>query len=796
MVVFRALKYVVLILVVIAVAVTGYGAWIFNRALPDTSGSVLLSGLTAPVSVIHDEHGVPHIFARDMNDAARTLGYLHASERLFQMEMNRRAGQGRLSEVLGSDMLGVDKFIRTLGLYQLAAESFDALSPDAQKMVQAYGDGVNTWMATHKNQLPPEFLVLGITPEPWKPADSLVWAKLMALQLSHNYKLEMLRAELMQKLSPAEMNMLFPRASPGTPVTLEPRAAKMGALNLPLSTTIAADESLGALTGLAHGASNEWAISGARTETGKPILANDPHLGLEAPILWYLARIKTPDLDLVGATVPGLPVVLLGQNGMIAWGFTTTGSDVEDLFVETIDPQNPDHYLAPGGTLPFETRKEIIHVKGAADVELNIRVTRHGPVLSDVDPEMAALAGTGKVMALAFTALEARDATSEALMRINQATNCMGLFAALHIYLAPPQNVVCADTTGNIGFVAAGRVPLRKKGDGTVPADGASGDYDWTGVAAPPQLFNPPAGFIFNANNAVVSPEYPFFLGTDWEEPYRARRLQQIFDTVPKFDLDTSAMMQADHVSLAAHDLLPYLLRQKPSDAAEVEALDLLRSWNGTMDKDKPEPLIFEAWMAAMHRLILEAKTGDPLREKGPYDASALTAVLSSDTSWCPTKDKSSVPCDEVIEKALSEALAFLRKRHGTDMLSWRWGDEHVTLLTNKFYSHLPGLAEVADFAIPASGDFYTLDRGGGFSSDPNLPFARTHAGGYRGIYDLGDPSKSRFMIATGESGHIFSAHYGDLVGPWSAVEAFTLAGSQEDLEKKGLPEMVFTAGK
>jgi penicillin amidase len=537
-------------------------------------------------------------------------------------------------------------------------------------------------------------------------------------------------------------------------------------------------------------------IAGSRTESGKPILANDPHLGLEAPILWYLVRIKTPEIDLAGATVPGLPVVLLGQNGAIAWGLTTTGSDVEDLFVETIDPQNPDHYLAPDGSLLFEARTETIRVKGGADVELKIRATRHGPVLSDIDPDMAELAGPGKAMALEFTALEPRDTTPEALMHINVAKNCPELFDALHLYIAPPQNFVCADRVGDIAFVAAGRVPLRKKGDGTIPSDGASGVYDWTGVAAPPQLFNPPAGFIFNANNAVVPQDYPFFLGGDWEEPYRAQRLQQFFDRIAKHSLDTSAMMQADHVSLAARELLPYLLRQKPSDAMEAEAVDLLRSWDGTMDKDKPEPLIFEAWMEAMHRLVLVAKAGDPLREKGPFDATALTGILSGNTDWCPAKDKSSVPCDEVIEKALHEALAFLNARHGGDMLSWRWGDEHVTVLKNKFYAHVPGLSEIADFAVPASGDFYTLDRGGGFSSDPNLPFARTHAGGYRGIYDLADPAKSRFMIATGESGHIFSKHYGDLVAPWSAVESFTLAGSQEDLEKRGLPEMVFGAGK
>lgn len=566
-----------------------------------------------------------------------------------------------------------------------------------------------------------------------------------------------------------------------------------------VKTTIASNsifDKLGAITGLAQAASNEWVIAGAHTESGKPILANDPHLGLEAPVLWYLVRLVTPDLTLTGATVPGLPVVLLGQNGHIAWGFTTTGSDVQDLFVETIDPQNPDNYLAPGGARSFETHHETIVVKGEPDVKLTIRSTRHGPVVSDVDRDLAALAGSGKVMALAFTALDHGDATPEALLRINRASNWQEFKDALELYQAPPQNIVYADTEGNIGFFAAGRVPIRKKGDGLVPADGASGDYDWDGTIPFeewPHVYNPPAGFVFNANNAIVSSDSPRFYGADWEEPFRAERVQQFFNTVGKHSADTSANMQADIVSIAARQLLPYLLRQSFADARAAKALAMLRGWDGTMDKDRPEPLIFEAWLYELHKRLLVNKIGDQMKAQGPFDALAMLGILANSGSWCGLQDRR---CDDAVRRAFGDAVALLTKRDGEDMKKWRWGTEHITVLRHKFWSHVPLLKKLTDLSVPSSGDFYTLDRGGSAATDPAHPFLRTHGAGFRGIYDLSDPAKSRFMIATGESGSIFSKHYGDLVKPWNDVQYFLLTGTQDELKARGLPELVFEPEK
>lgn len=819
---FRFSKVILLFAALALLAAAGGGFFLygqFQRAQPHYSGHAELPGLAADVRVYRDEYGVPHIFAASLDDAARALGYIHADERLFQMEMNRRAGAGRLSEVLGSSMLDVDEFTRTMGFYRLAASSFKILSPAAQKLLRAYADGVNAWLAQNRDALPPEFAILGIKSEPWTPPDSLVWAKLMALQLSSNYKIEMLRARLSSKLTPQQMKILFPLPPGNTPITTEPHLTNAAPLRRPPvrpvlqkiqpvpapgkrgerdapSSTLAALEKLGTITGLRYAASNEWVVSGARTESGKPILANDPHLGLEAPVLWYLARITTPEMNLTGATVPGLPVVLLGHNDHIAWGFTTTGNDVEDLFIETVDPDNSKQYLAPGGALPFEARNEVIKVHGGLDKKLVIRSTRHGPVLSDIDDDLADLAGDGKVMALAFTALGGEDTTPEALMRLNRAQNWQDFLAALRLYQAPPQNIVYADTAGDIGFMAPGIVPVRKKGRGLVPADGASGDYDWLGPIPfdyLPQLHNPPAGFVFNANNAVTGPGL-YFHGADWEEPYRAIRLQQFFDRIGKHSLATSAAMQADHVSMAAVELAPYLLRQRPTDQREKDALALLAKWDFTMDRERPEPLLFEAWMYELHELMITKKFGDPLKAEGPYDAVALNAMLGENaTQSCGQPKKGARWCDAEILEALRRAVDFLRARDGMDMQAWRWGKEHMATLAHKFYSHLPILDKMTTISGPSSGDFYTLDRGGSGEVDPRHPFIRTHGGGFRGIYDLSDLDRSRFMIATGESGHILSKHYRDLFEAWNNVQSFTLAGSEEDLAKRKLPLLEFS---
>ena len=773
----------------IAVAAVA-GVYVFWRAMPAYSGSEALPGLSLEVRVWRDAHGVPHIFAASMLDAARALGYIHASERLFQMEMNRRVGQGRVAEILGADFVNVDKYMRTLGYYREAQSSFDATSPWAQERLTAYAEGVNAFLDSHRNALPPEFLLIGDRPEPWAPADSLVWGKVMAQQLSHNYSLEALRARLREKLGAERAAWLFPGTAPGAPITTLPAIGETHAER----DTI--EDEIGALTGLTQGASNEWVVSGAHTVTGKPILANDPHLGLEAPILWYLVRIVTPEDSIKGATFPGAPIVAIGQNDSIAWGFTTANTDTQDLFIETIDPSDPTKYLTPDGPQAFETREDTIRVKGAADVKIAVRSTRHGPVLSDVSERVRSIAPAGKVVALAFTGLSDHDTTAEAIMRLDAARNWNEFLDAMRMYQTPTQNVVYADVAGDIGFFSPGLVPVRKSGDGLTPVDGASGAFDWVGMVPfeqLPQLHDPAAGFAFNANNANVPDDHQPTFGQDWDEGFRARRIQEFFDTIGTHSLGTSAAMQADRLSLAAKDLQPFIATIAPSDERARQAQAMLLNWNAVMDKDRVEPLIFTAFLDSLHRILLVERVGLPLDELGPFAASTLISLMRDHPSWCDAPDKPDPGCRKALGRALDEGLALIVKRDGPDMSKWRWGDEHVSLLRHKIFSHVPLLDRVSDLSVRSSGSFYTLDRGGGSEAPSDKPFARTLGAGFRGIYDLSNPENSRVMIATGQSGHIFSRHFGDLVPLWNDVKSFRLTGSEDDLRRAGARELILS---
>ncbi len=787
---YRLIKGLLKLLVALALVALIAAGYLFYRAMPAYSGRAVLTGLDSEVRVWRDGYGIPHIFAGDMNDAARALGYLHASERLYQMELTRWAGQGRLAEIVGPDMLPVDEFLRTLGLYREAEASLSALSPEARARLQAYADGVNAYLDSHADAAPVEFLLTGAEPEHWAPADSLVWGKLMAWDLSRNHAQEIARARLAKALPADEASWLMPRLAENSPITIEPEAHPgHAALDDP-------ERMLASLIPLAHGASNQWEVAGARTTTGKPILANDPHLEIEAPVLWYLARVDTPNETLVGATVPGLPVFLLGRNRSIAWGITSSQTDTQDLFVETIDPNNPGQYLTPDGPKPFETRDEIIRVKGAPGVVLHIRATRHGPVMSDVSKDFASVAGPGQVVALAFTGLSDQDTTTDAMVGLDAAQNWDEFVAALRKWQTPMQNLGYADVHGDIGLIAPGLIPIRKSGDGLAPANGATGEGDWTGLLPfdeLPRIHNPPAGFVFNANNALVPPDQEAKVGVDWEEPFRAQRLQQFFDEIDKHSLATSARMQADHVSLPALDLKPLMAKLAPSDERARQALALIAAWDGTMDKDRPEPLIYTSFLAAAHRILIEDRLGFALGDNGPYDAATLLSLIEKHPAWCDEREAKDAPdpdCRRAMSRALDEGLALIVQRDGADMSQWRWGKEHVALLKHKVYSHVPLLDWVSDLSMPSSGGFYTLDRGGSYDPPKDMPFARTQGGGFRGLYDLSDPEKSRFMITTGESGHIFSPHYGDLAPLWIAVKSIPITGTEDQLKAEGAKEL------
>ncbi|QQP87866.1 penicillin acylase family protein [Skermanella sp. TT6] len=783
----RRLRRTILAILAIAAAVPLLGvpaAWLWLRSgLPDLEGTVSLPGLVAKVEIARDANAVPHIFAQTQEDAYFALGYVHAQDRLWQMDLNRRIGAGRLSELIGAGGLRYDKLMRTLGFYRDAEASVRALAPEVRMALEAYAAGVNAWLANRSGPLPIEFQVLRYEPEPWRPADSIVWGKLMALQLSGNYTEELLRARMMQRLPPDRIRDLFPDYPASAPVTLT-----AGLPDLDLDRLAAAlPPPLGPAT-----ASNEWVVAGDRTGTGLPVLANDPHLQLGAPILWYLARIEAPGFSVTGATVPGVPFHLLGRNDRISWGFTTTGGDVQDLFVERLDPADPSRYLTPDGPEPFARRDETIRVKDAPDETLTVRTTRHGPVLSDIDPDALGAAPEGHVVALAFTGLSDRDTTPEALYRLARAPDWEGFKAALRHFQAPLQNIVYADIQGNIGFYTPGLVPIRRKGDGSLPVPGWTGEYGWTG-AVPfdqmPQSFNPPAGRIVNANNRIVGPDYPHFLTNRWDDWYRAARIEQVLGSGRRHDVDAAEDLLMDNVSVAALELLPEMLRIDPSSSQARTALDLLRAWDGTLTRDRPEPLIFEWWLRDLHRALYADELGDLFADVWSSSPRLVIHMLRTARRWCDdvtTPDRTE-SCPDVLAASLDRTLAELAERHGDDPAAWRWGLEHRAPLGHQVLSRVPVLKDLFDIGIETDGGNQTVNRGGSAIRNAETPFAHIHGAGYRAVYDMSDPQNSRYMIATGQSGNPLSPHYGDLVERWRDGEHFTIGGSLDAVAADGL---------
>jgi penicillin amidase len=732
-------------------------------SLPQTQGRIVLAGPKTDIQVERDADGVPQIIAQDDEDLAFGLGFVHAQERLFQMELQRRYGAGRLAEIFGSQAVTIDRQMRVLGLYRAAEAEIPFLSAEMDRALNAYAAGVNAFLISRRGALPPEFLLLGFQPEPWRPADSLVWGKLMALQLGGNYRGELLRARMARTISPADLAFLYPEYPKGAPTTL----AEM----LPIYRRLALDplyEALPPMVGPNY-ASNSWVVDGKHSASGKPLLANDPHLAFGAPGFWYLARLKTPQHAIVGGTVAGVPLVVIGHNERIAWGFTTTTADVEDLFIEKIDPADPGRYLTPQGSSPFTTRHETISVKGAPPVDITIRETRHGPVLSDVVPSGAT--DPGFVLALAATFSLPDDRSAEAIWELDRASNWVGFRAALQKFVGPMQNVVYADVDGTIGFIAPGLVPIRRNGDGWMPVPGWTDEYDWAGFipfAALPSAVNPPSGHFITANNKIVPDSYPYFLSRDWDLPNRAERIEALLAATPAQTLESSAAFQADTLSLMAQRLVPLMTRTVDHSEGARQVVERLQRWDLHMDMDKVEPLLFTAWLREFSRSILFGRFGDAVSDYWDLRPQVMEAVLTERPDWCDDpKRPGEESCATRLAEALETALARLRRDYGDDMTQWRWGRAHVAVFANPVFSRIPALRDWLGISIPTPGAYDTLNRGPSTIRDDASPFEQHFGAGLRIIADLASPDDAEIIATPGQSGDPFSAHYADLLQRW-----------------------------
>jgi len=762
---------------------------IFATAQTDTGGEAKLAGLDGPVTLLRDPHGVPHIFAASKRDAYRALGYAHAQDRFFQMEFTRRTAAGRLSEVIGPPGLRGDRFMRTLGLYRLAEASVAALSPDARAVVEAYTQGVNAWLTNPDTRRPAELIVLGIEPEPWRPADSAAWVRLMALLLSGDWRTEILKAQLSGTLSPDQIRDLWPDEPESAPTTL----AMSSAAQAQLADLAAAIPDLFP----AASASNEWVVGGSRSRSGKPLLANDPHLGLNAPGMWHLARIVTPDFSASGAALPGQPFFMIGQNGHLAWGLTTTHADTQDLFIERLNPDDPNQYQTPDGSLPFETRTEAIRVRGRATPEtLTVRTTRHGPVISDISPRSRSIAKADTVVSLGFAALREDDTTAEAVHGMNAARTVPEFLAALRGFHAPMQNVAYAHRNGTFGFVSAGRLPIRPGGPGSRPRAGWTGEHDWTGFVPfddLPQSQNPASGFVVNANNRVAARNYPHTIANDWPDGFRAQRILNLLAKTPLHATDSFAAIQNDVVSLGAQSLAQAMFDSLRPDDASAPVVAALNQWNGDMSADRRAPLVYAAWANALRARMIDDELGDMAAAYRGVPVRPLTNMLRGRQDWC---DDIATPlsesCETVALSALADALSDIDDTHGANRETWRWGDAHEAAFEHillRFAGPFSGL-----FAprVSSSGGNHTINRGTYAATRRGL-FPHVHGPGLRAIFDMASPGEARFMIAPGQSGHIASPHYGDLAPAWQDGDYIVLNGTRDDVRRTATSELTLT---
>ncbi|MEQ8818105.1 MAG: penicillin acylase family protein [Thalassobaculum sp.] len=780
----------VLVLLALNVLAAGGVLWL-RTSVPTVAGTVEgLAGLAKPASVTRDSRGVLYITAESPEDASFALGFAHAQDRLWQMEMTRRIGSGRLAEVVGEAGLPVDRMLRTLGLYRLAEANLDRLSPAARAHVEAYAAGVNGYLDTRSGALPPEFVLLGHSPERWRPADSLVWGRLMSLQLAGNWFGEILRARMLKAgLTRADLDTLWAeRPQP-------PRAGADASSPAVGSGTALSLLDAGRLDRIAAAlpdvlaprlASNVWILDGSRTPTGKPVLAGDPHLGFTDPGLWSLARIETPGYRRVGAFVPGVPFLLLGHNGRVAWSMTTTTSDTQDLFVEKLDPADPGRYLTPDGSAAFATRTETLRA-GDRTLELTVRATRHGPVVSDVMESAADAAAAGTVLALASPVLMADDDTAEALFRMGEATDADSFVAALRGFHAPQQNVAFADVDGRLGIVSAGRVPVRV-GDGFLPSQGWTGTQDWRGwlpFEALPKLRDPASGAIVNANNRVWPSEQDRFFGREPDAPYRADRIAERLADADG-SVEAMAALQRDTRSGYARDLVPVLLplvAGRAPDKATRAALTLLRLWDGDMAAGRPEPVIFAAWTAALHERLLADDLGGLLRGYQRIRAATLLRILLHEPGWCDDRRTATIEnCADIVAGSLSEAMAAMTRRFGEDVAKWRWGDAHQAVFEHRIWSRLPVIGGFLQRRAVTGGGDYTVSRGSWTWGDGERPvFPHNHGASYRAVYDLADLERSRFAAALGASGNLFSPYFGSWQGDWTAGRSFAIPVDPDD---------------
>ncbi len=797
-----------------------------RRAFPQVDGTVTVAGLSGEVEVIRDSLGIPHIYADTTEDLFMAQGYVHAQDRFFQMDFWRHIAAGELSEMFGDSQVETDAFLRTLGWGRLAQQQYEAESSEGKAVLDAYTTGVNRYVESQSpSDLSFEYSIIeplnhGYDPGPWVPADSLGWGKAMAWDLGGNMGAEIDRARLLSVLPPERVAQL----SPPFPYDRHPTITAVGgagdesdgpAFTVPAAASYAIDsaaEGVAAInellqTGLDSDiGSNSWVVSGEHSPTGSPLLANDPHLGSQMPSIWYQVglhcRVVSPDCpyDVTGFSFAGVPGVIIGHNNDIGWGFTNTGPDVQDLFVEKVNPDNPNQYEVNGEWVDMEIRTETIDVAGGDDVTIEVRHTRHGPVISGVFEAVDELPSPGfnapepYVVTLRWTGLDETPSILTPILALNTASNWEEFQAAAETFAVPAQNLLYADRAGNIGYQMPGRVPIRATGDGTLPVPGWTDDHEWIDYIdfdELPNVLNPDSGWIVTANNAVVDESFPYDITYDYAMGYRAQRIVDLLTSNLGIGIEGFATLQFDSYDLNAAYILPYLenaLVVEGFDAndQQQDAINHLFRWDLQNFAGSTGAAV---WNAFWSNLLLHTFEGDIPEDSLPagngrwFEVMRGLLDIPDDPFWDDPTTGEIETRDVILVESFVLAVEELDAELGSTVSDWRWGDLHTITFQNQTLGD-SGIGLIEDRfnrgPYPASGSKAMVNAVGwtvteGYEVDW-LPSMRM-------VLDLSDWSNSTAVHTTGQSGHVDHPHYDDMIQPWLAGETYPMLWTRDEID-------------
>ncbi len=781
----RILQIVLVVLVLLVVVGGAGGYWFITKSQPQIDGTLHVAGLKSKVEIVRDPLGIPHIYADNADDLFFAEGYVQAQDRLWQMEYNRRIGHGTLSDIFGAATIETDEYLRTMGLDRAARADVAAMSDSDKQPLQAFANGVTAFINTHGDNLPIEFTILGIKPAPWEPADTIAWGKMMAYSLGGNYKLELLRANIASKVGMAAVSQLLPPYPATGPFTIPPEAKSYASNELPstvpnspfvsigtpdLQAIASIDASLG-LSGVGIG-SNDWVVDGTKSTTGKPLLLNDPHLGIQMPSIWYEVGLHcTPKSDacpynVAGYTFPGAPGVIIGHNDRVAWGVTNVNPDVQDFFVEEINPQNPNQYKFNGKWEDMQVVDEPIKVKGVVSETLKVQVTRHGPIMTPVLGS-----GVTQPLALQWTALRERSRLFELVLEIDRAQNWNDFRNALKSWDVPSQNFVYADVDGNIGYQMPGNVPIRAKGDGTMPVPG-TGEYEWTGYIPfeeLPFVYNPPTHFIATANQAVVPPTYKYLITADWDASFRKQRIDALLKAKDKLSIDDMKAIQSDVYSIVLTTLQKYVVPVQPEGFLQTRAMDQVKSWDGRLTTGTIGGTIMAVTYQRLFDDLFSAKLDKALlnsyRAAPDSHMPAILLLLDDPKSaWWGNAGR-----EAVIKKSFAEAVDWLGNQYGDAPTDWKWGRLHLATFNHPLGSVKPLDLLFNAGPVAASGGMDTVSRAA-FNVIDNKYTVSTITS-MRMIVDLSNLSNSLQINTTGQSGQPLNKHFSDMVLMWRDVQ-------------------------